>query len=137
MRNSVNVVWEKNMKFVADIEGHNIILDAGSSVGGNNEGPSPKSLMMVALAGCTAMDVISILNKMKVGVSSFNVKVEGDIREELPKKFVKMKIIYEIKGTDIVYEKVKKAVDLSVEKYCGVNANYRDSMEMEYEIVIL
>lgn len=137
MRNSVNVAWDKNMKFITEIEGHKIILDAGSSVGGNNEGPTPKSLMMVALAGCTGMDVISILKKMKVDVSSFNVKVEGDIKEEHPKKFEKMKVIYEIKGTDIEYEKVKKAVDLSVEKYCGVNANYRDSMEMEYEIVIL
>lgn len=137
MRNSVNVVWDKNMKFIAEVEGHNIILDAGSSVGGNNEGPSPKSLMMVALAGCTGMDVISILKKMKVDVSFFNVKVEGEMKEEHPKKFERMKIIYEVKGTDIEYEKVKKAVDLSVEKYCGVNANYRDSMEMEYEIVIL
>ncbi len=137
MRNSVNVVWDKNMKFIAEVEGHNIILDAGSSVGGNSEGPSPKSLMMVALAGCTGMDVISILNKMKVDVSSFNVKVEGETKEEHPKKFEKMRIMYEVKGTDIEYEKVKKAVDLSIEKYCGVNANYRDSMEMEYEIVIL
>ncbi len=137
MRNSVNVVWDKNMKFIAEVGGHNIILDAGSSFGGNNEGPSPKSLMMVALAGCTGMDVISILKKMKVDVSSFNVKVEGEMKEEHPKKFERMKIIYEVKGTDIEYEKVKKAVDLSVEKYCGVNANYRDSMEMEYEIVIL
>ena len=137
MKNSVNVVWYKNMKFIAEVDGHNIILDAGSSVGGNNEGPSPKSLMMVALAGCTGMDVISILNKMKVDVSSFNVKVEGEMKEEHPKKFERMKILYEIKGTDIEYEKVKKAVDLSIEKYCGVNANYRDSMEMEYEIVIL
>ena len=125
------------MKFVAEVDGHQVTVDAGESVGGQNEGPRPKSLMMVALAGCTGMDVISILDKMKVNVTFFNVRVEGETKEDHPKKFTKMKIIYEISGPGIDLIKVKKAVDLSVEKYCGVNANYRDSMEMNYEIVII
>jgi len=137
MGNSVNVTWDKNMKFIAAVDGHKIIVDANESVGGNNEGPRPKSLMMVALAGCTGMDVISILVKMKVDVSFFNVKVEGETKDEHPKKFERMKIIYEISGNNVDLEKVKKAVDLSVSRYCGVNANYKDSMEMDYEIVIL
>jgi putative redox protein len=136
MANSVNVTWGKNMKFIADVDGHQVILDAGESVGGKNEGPRPKSLMMVALAGCTGMDVISILNKMKVVVTFFNVRVEGETKEDHPKKFTKMNIIYEISGPEVEFEKVKKAVELSVEKYCGVNANYRDSMEMNYQIII-
>lgn len=137
MNHSITVSWAEDMKFVADVDGHKLVVDAGESVGGHNQGPRPKSLMMVALAGCTAMDVISILKKMKLDIELFNVRVEGDIKEEHPKKFERMKVIYEVKGKDIEFEKVKKAVDLSVEKYCGVNANYRDSMEMSYEIIIL
>ena len=73
---------------------------------------------------------------MKVEVTFFSVRVEGETKEDHPKKFTKMKIIYELSGPDIEFDKVKKAVDLSVEKYCGVNANYRDSMELNYEIII-
>ncbi len=137
MKNFINATWNNNMKFVADVDGHKVTVDAGPSVGGNNEGPRPKSLMMVALAGCTGMDVISILKKMQVDVTTFNVKVEGETVEEHPMKFQRMKIIYEVKGVNIEYDKVKKAVDLSIDRYCGVNANYRDSMQMEHEIVIL
>lgn len=137
MKKEINVKWEGNMKFVTNIDGHNLILDATEDVGGNNEGPRPKALVMVALAGCTGMDVVSILKKMKVDVTYFNLKVEGDINEEHPKKYNAMKVIYEFKGHNLSYEKVEKAVNLSIDKYCGVNANLREAMEMEYEIKIL
>lgn len=137
MKNSINVSWAKDMKFVTEIDGHEIILDAGVNSGGNDEGPRPKALMMLALAGCTGMDVISILKKMKLDVTEFNIRVEGDIKEEHPKKFESMKVIYEVRGNDIEREKVEKAVNLSIDKYCGVNANYRDAMQMLYEINIL
>ena len=66
MRSEVNVTWKKNMAFNANIGGHNIELDAAEEVGGNNEGARPKPLILVALGGCTGMDVISILKKMKI-----------------------------------------------------------------------
>jgi len=125
------------MKFVSNLDGHSIILDAGEAGGGNNEGPRPKALMMLAVAGCTGMDVISILKKMQVEVTYFNLRVEAVTAEDHPKKYETMKIIYEFKGTNLVREKLEKAVNLSIDKYCGVNANYRDAMKMEYEISIL
>lgn len=137
MKTFVNVKWDSNLKFKADLFGKELVLDAASDAGGNDEGFRPKSLMMVALAGCTGMDVISILKKMKVDVTYFNLRIEGNIRDEHPRKYESMKIIYEFKGNDLELEKLQKAVNLSVEKYCGVNANYRDSMQMEYEINIL
>ncbi len=76
--------------------------------------------MMVALAGCTGMDMVSLLKKMRVNYESLNIMVEGDLTEEHPKHFTKMKVIYEFKGKDIDLKKVEKAVDLSKEKYCGV-----------------
>ena len=137
MEHIVNLGWEGNMKFSTQLDGHTITVDASESNGGNNEGPRPKGLMLVAAAGCTGMDVISILKKMKVEVTYFNLKVEGHTRDEHPKKFLDMKIIYEFKGNNLEFEKLEKAVNLSVDKYCGVNANYRDAMKMSYEIRIL
>jgi putative redox protein len=93
--------------------------------------------MMVALAGCTGMDVISILKKMQVEVSWFNLRVEGLTSDDHPKKFLSMKVIYEFKGINLQLEKLEKAVNLSVEKYCGVNANYREAFNVDYEIKIL
>ena len=137
MKKIIDVTWQDNMKFETEIDGHKLILDSAPDVGGNDEGPRPKALMMVAIAGCTGMDVVSILKKMKVDLTYFNLRVEGDLREEHPKKFEAMKVIYEFKGNNIEFEKLEKAVNLSVDKYCGVNANFKDAMKMSYEIKIL
>jgi putative redox protein len=137
MKKSLDVTWESNMKFSANIDNHEIIIDAGLDNGGNDEGPRPKSFMMLALAGCTGMDVISILKKMREDVSYFNIKIDADLNDEHPKKFLAMKVIYEFKGNNLDREKVEKAVNLSIDKYCGVNANYKDAMKMEYEIKLL
>jgi putative redox protein len=137
MKKQINVTWQDSMKFETTIDGHKLTLDASEDVGGHNEGYRPKTLMMVALAGCTGMDVVSILAKMRVELTYFNLRIEAEINDEHPKKYNAMKVIYEFKGNDIDYSKVEKAVNLSIEKYCGVNANYRDAMKMSYEIKIL
>lgn len=124
------------MAFEAVVNGHKIVVDAESHTGGENRGPRPKSLMLAALGGCTAMDVISILKKMRVDVESFNVKVEGDLTEEFPKHFYKMHVIYEFSGKDLPMDKLRKAVELSEERYCGVSAVYKKAMEITSEIII-
>ena len=83
------------------------------------------------------MDVISILNKMRVEVESFNVIVEGDLTDEYPKHFYKMHVIYEFKGNDLPVDKLQKAVSLSEERYCGVSAVYKKALELTSEIRIL
>ena len=108
MKKSLDVTWESNMKFSANIDNHEIIIDAGSDSGGNDEGPRPKSFMMLALAGCTGMDVISILKKMREDVTYFNIKIDADLNDEHPKKFLAMKVIYEFKGNNLDREKVEK-----------------------------
>ncbi len=137
MKTEVNVTWSENMKFSTTLGNHTIVLDASEDVGGEDLGPRPKALMMVALGGCTGMDVISILKKMKVDVKYFNVKIQGLMNDEHPKKFNEMNVIYEFKGNNLELEKLEKAVNLSRDKYCGVNANYRDAIKMSYEIQIL
>lgn len=136
MKQEITINWLENMSFETEINGHKLYLDADESVGGNNRGPRPKPFMMVALAGCTGMDVVSILKKMRIEIESFSVKVEGELTEEHPKRFESMKIIYSFKGNNLSEEKLKKAVELSQDRYCGVSANYRDAMKLDYEIRI-
>ncbi|MBN1112435.1 MAG: OsmC family protein [Bacteroidales bacterium] len=136
-KQEVKVDWVKDMAFEAHVNGHKIMLDADQSVGGNDLGPRPKPFMLVALAGCTGMDVISILKKMRVDIDSFNVKVEGDLTDEHPKQYNKIHIIYQFKGTNLPIDKLKKAVELSEDRYCGVNAVYKKVMEVISEIVII
>jgi putative redox protein len=136
MKDSINMSWKKGMAFEADVNGFKIMVDATSEHGGSNRGPRPKPLMMVALAGCTAMDVVSILQKMRVELDDLNVRIEGELTDEHPKHFTRMHIIYEFKGKDLPEEKLKKAIDLSQERYCGVSVSYRMAMDISYEIVI-
>jgi putative redox protein len=137
MKESISMSWLNNMSFETDISGHKLYLDAKIESGGKNMGPRPKMLLLVALAGCTAMDVISILKKMRVELDGFNVFVDANLTEEQPKVYDKMKVVYEFKGQNLDPGKLEKAVDLSRERYCGVSAMFRQIMELEYEIRII
>jgi putative redox protein len=137
MKDSIIVNWEKGMAFEANVDGFKIKLDSKDEQGSKKTGPTPKPLMMVALAGCTGMDVVSILEKMRVELKDFTVKVEGDLTEDHPKHFIKMHIIYTFTGKDLPYDKLKKAVELSQERYCGVVASYRKAFDVSYEIKII
>jgi putative redox protein len=112
------------------------VIDASSEGGGENRGPRPKPLMLVALAGCTGMDVVSLLKKMRVNVEAFSVKVVGNVTEEHPKHFDAMHVIYEFRGKDLPMDKLVKAVTLSDEKYCGVSATLKKGIKVTHEIVI-
>jgi len=136
MKETINVKWKDKMSFEAEVNGHKIILDAVENVGGEDKGPRPKPFMMVALAGCTGMDVVSILKKMRVELDGFNVKVDGDLTEEHPKHFYKMHVTYEFWGKDLPMAKLEKAINLSEDRYCGVSATYKDVMEITSEIII-
>ncbi len=137
MKESISMTWLSDMTFEADVNGHKVYVDSAPEHGGKNFGPRPKPLMMVALGGCTGMDVVSILGKMRINFDALNIKVEGDLTEEHPKHFERMKIIYEFSGEGLVIDKLQKAVELSREKYCGVMANYKESMDIEIEIRIV
>jgi putative redox protein len=136
-KQEVEVKWLENMAFEADVNGHKIVLDAASEVGGENRGARPKPFMLVALGGCTGMDVVSMLKKMRVEVEAFSVIVEGDLTDEHPKQFFKMHVIYQFKGKNLPMDKLEKAVNLSEEKYCGVSATYRKAVGITSEIRVI
>ncbi|MBN2806156.1 MAG: OsmC family protein [Prolixibacteraceae bacterium] len=136
MQNTL-LTWKGDMEFETELNGHQLIIDASPEVGGHNRGPRPKALMLTALAGCTGMDVISILGKMKIVPEEFNVSVDGHLTEEHPKYYELMHIIYEFKGDDLPIDKLKKAIELSQDKYCGVSALYKKAIKLTYEIKLL
>ncbi|MFW5821007.1 MAG: OsmC family protein [Bacteroidota bacterium] len=136
MKQEISMNWLEDMAFETEVNGHKIYLDAYENVGGKDRGPRPKPLMMVALAGCTGMDVVSILKKMKIELDSFNIGIEAELDDEYPKPYTSMKIIYTFKGKDLPKSKIEKAVNLSQDKYCGVSENYRKAMKLDFEIRI-
>jgi len=136
MKTAIKMNWKGGMAFETNLDGHKLVIDAPEQGGGNDLGPRPKVLMLTALGGCTGMDVVSILKKMRVDIIDLAIGIEANVTEEHPKHYDDLKIIYEFKGLNLDKEKLKKAIDLSMERYCGVSAVYKKAMPINYEIVI-
>jgi putative redox protein len=135
MANVVTVNWKGNMKFESDNPGgHNFFIDAGEEMGGHGEGMRPKALMLSALAGCSGLDVVSILNKMKVGFEDYNMVITGHLTEEHPKYYHMVEVVYNFYGKDLDKKKIERAVDLSDTKYCGVMEMFKKFAELEISV---
>ena len=113
MAETVNINWMDEMAFEAEVNDFKIVIDAEERVGGKNRGPRPKPLTLVSLGGCTAMDVISILTKMRVKPDAFNVEVSGELTDEHPKYFHTIYIKYFFIGIDLPMAKLEKAVPVA------------------------
>jgi putative redox protein len=136
MKQNITLNWNDAMSFETTLNGHKIVIDADESVGGKNRGPRPKPLLLLALAGCTAMDVTSMLGKMRVDFEDFRIDVEAELTENHPKYYNKLHLKYIFKGKDLPMEKIKKAVNLSQDNYCGVSAMLSKAAELTFEIII-
>jgi putative redox protein len=134
MSHTTKAVWRGDMSFDIDLQGFNIRVDADESVGGKNQGPTPKPLMLASLAGCTGMDVVAILGKMQMPYDRFELDISGDTTEEHPKVYKKIHIDYKFWGSELDEQKIQKAVKLSQERYCGVSATLQEAGEVEYDI---
>ena len=136
MKQKLELDFLGGMAFETELNGHKLYIDADESAGGKDTGPRPKGLMMLALAGCTGMDVVSILKKMRVEYDSLSIGIDAEMDEEYPKPYTSMKVIYKFAGNNLPVDKIQKAVDLSKDRYCGVSANFRDSFPVNNEIHI-
>jgi len=130
----VNTVFNGGMAFTASINGHEVIMDTTADDGGQDSGPSPKRLMLAALAGCTGIDIVSILNKMKVDFSDLSINVHAGLSAEHPKIYNIVKVTYKIKLAEEDKPKMIRAVNLSKDNYCGVFAMFRHFAKMDTEI---
>lgn len=131
---AVNTVYNGKMAFTTDFNGHKILTDTTVEDGGEDSGPSPKRLMLASLAGCTGIDIVSILNKMKVEFSDFSIGVHAALSADHPKIYNLVKLTYKIKLAEEDKPKMIKAVNLSIEKYCGVYAMFSSFAKMDTEI---
>lgn len=128
--------WEDGVHFKSDAPGGILNLDGAEDIGGQNKGFRPKALMLSALAGCTGIDVVMLLNKMRIPYSKVNIDVEADLSDEHPKMYKNVHVIYKIVTESMDEEKIHKAIDLSFEKYCGVIAMFKSFAEVTKEIQI-
>lgn len=114
-----------------------VMLDVPISEGGNGNGIKPKPLMLTSLTGCTALDIVSLLKKMKIEYDHFEVTASAELSEEHPKHYLSVSIEYQFKGTDLNKERIERAVDLSFNKYCGVIYMFKQFTEVNYKITYL
>jgi putative redox protein len=127
------VQWTGGMGFAGTAEsGGKITMDARPEHGGAGQGPSPMETLLLALAGCTGMDVISILGKMRAPLAGLEIRVSGDRAEEHPRVFTRIRLEYIARGNNLRPEQISRAVELSQEKYCSVSAMLRASAELTY-----
>ncbi len=135
-KTKVNAKLRDKMAFVMDLNGHKFITDASETVGGSDLGPRPKVLLLAGLIGCTGMDVISMLKKMRVELDDFDLEVETDSSDEHPKVYQDIHVKYIFTGKDLPMDKLEKAVNLSQERYCGVSAMLKKATDITYEIIV-
>lgn len=123
--------WKQNHEFETRLEQHTIILDGDRKAGFN-----PKALLLSSLATCSGIDVVDILQKMRVEFSDFNISAEAEQTEEHPRVFKDILVTFSVKTDKSNEDKVRKAIDLSLEKYCGVSAMLGKNSAINYQLVI-
>lgn len=136
-KTNINAALKGNMAFEMQINGHTVITDAPVENGGNGYGPSPKSLLLAGLIGCSGIDVMTITKKMRLDIEDVNIDVEAETKDEDPKIYNYIKLIYKFKGKDLPYSNLERAVKLSMDKYCGVAAMLNKAVPITYEIQIM
>jgi len=134
MKNTIEVSWKGQMLFESVAPEGSVMIDADKAVGGQGKGLRPKAMMLTSLAGCTAMDVASLLKKMRAEVDDFKIEVSANLTEEHPKYYDKVHVIYKFFGSEFKKEKIEKSVNLSVDRYCGVMEMFRKFSEVTTEI---
>ncbi len=134
---NANVEWKGRMTFVGTSDtGFTVPLGADPKVGGDNDGFRPMELMAISLAGCTAMDVISILRKKRQDVTAFEVEVHADRAEEHPRVFTRAEILYRVTGRGVDEAAVVRSIELSAVRYCPAQGMLAKVMPiaLHYEI---
>ena len=135
MNNKITTVWKGGMKFESDNpSGKTVMMDTDVEGADERYGLSPKAMMLSSLAGCTGLDVVFVLNKMKVTDYELTMEVEGELTEEHPKYYHTVTLDYHFTGNDLNEAKFEKAVNLSIEKYCGVMEMFRQFAKVHTRI---
>ena len=134
--NHVTTKWLGGMAFESNNpSGHNLKIDAGPESGGEGDGLRPKALMLSGLAGCSGLDVAMLIKKMKLDVDHFQIETIANLTDEHPKYYDSVVIEYHFHGSNLKEDKLQRAVDLSVEKYCGVMEMFRRFAKLDIKVL--
>lgn len=134
--NHISTKWKGQMAFMSNNpSGLDLPIDVAEDAGGQGSGHRPKALMLSSLAGCSGLDVAALVKKMKLEVDNFHIETIGQLTDEHPKYYDKVKVEYHFHGANLNEAKLQRAVDLSVEKYCGVMEMFRRFATVEVETV--
>ncbi|MEO0199280.1 MAG: OsmC family protein [candidate division WOR-3 bacterium] len=134
----VLIKWTDGLRFLASTpSGHAVVMDTKREVGGFETAPSPMELLLVALGGCTSIDVISILHKMREEIRDYRLEIEAERASEHPKYYTKINLKYIFYGKNLKEENIRKAIELSQNKYCSVSANLSGKSQITYSYEIV
>ena len=132
------VKYVDGLQFVGEASsGHAIVMDGDTKFGGANTAVRPTELLLIGLGGCSGMDVISVLKKKKQEVKGLEINIKGRKAESYPQKFTDITIEFVVTGRSISEEAVKRAVELSMEKYCSVKATIEGSAKISFAYKIM
>jgi len=134
MADKIVTHWQGGLTFESDNPSGKLVTMDTDVEGEERKGLSPKAMMLSSLAGCSALDVISILDKMNEEIDDFKIEVSGELTDEHPRFYHSVVVDYHFYGTDLNKKKCERAVDLSVEKYCGVMEMFRQFAKIETSI---
>jgi len=135
---TAKVTYVQGLQFVGESSsGHAIVMDSDPEVGGHNTGPKPMELLLIGIGGCSGMDVVSILKKKRQDITGIEVNVKGEEAEDYPKKYTGITLEFIVRGRNISEDAVKKAIDLSMNKYCSVKATIEGSAKVNFSYRIV
>ena len=133
---TVTTTWKGKMQFEStNPSGETFLINAAAEHGGEGAGLRPKAMMLSALAGCSGLDVASLIEKMKLEVTDFKIETIANLTEEHPKVYDAVTVEYHFYGNNLNEAKLQRAVDLSVEKYCGVMEMFRQFAKIEIKTI--
>ena len=128
------VKWLDGAAFVGESgSGHAMVIDGAPAAGGRNIGPRPMEMMLIGLGGCSAFDVVLILRKSRQAVTDCRVELEAERADTAPRVFTRIHMVFVVSGSELRESAVRRAVDLSAEKYCSATAMLRTSVEITHE----
>lgn len=131
------VSWLEQAAFVAESgSGHALVLDGAPEHGGRNIGVRPMEMILMGLGGCTAFDIVTILHKARQGISDCRVELEAERAAAPPKVFTRIHLKFTVIGTGLRESSVRRAIELSTQKYCSATAMLRDTVDITHEFEI-
>ncbi|MEN6588803.1 MAG: OsmC family protein [Proteiniphilum sp.] len=133
---TIQTNWRENNIFDTEIDGHTITIDNPTEAGSESAGPGPKKLLLVAAAGCTGLDIVTMARKMRIDLKKFDMRINAEVAEEHPKQYTSLHVIYEFEGDELPKEKLEKACKMSFDTYCGVLAMDKKAVPVTNEVVV-